>query len=140
MAAESFWGQNAQTPSGFERIDPASEVNNGLEKEKIVKAVEIIKKISKEVEKKDVPAFRVGDTLKVHIRVKEGDKTRTQVFEGVCISRRGTGLSANFAVLKETHGDIVEKIFPIHSPNVEKIVVSRKGKFKRAKLYHLRKK
>jgi large subunit ribosomal protein L19 len=82
----------------------------------------------------------VGDTLKIHIKVKEGDKTRTQVFEGICIRRKGTGVSANFSVVKETHGDIVEKIFPVHSPNVEKIVVTRKGKFTRSKLYHLRKK
>ncbi len=103
-----------------------------------MKALEAIEKISKEY-KKEVPEFRVGDTLKVHVKVKEGDKTRTQVFEGTCIRRRGTGVSANFTVVKETHGDIVEKIFPLHSPTVEKIAVVRKNKVKRAKLYHLRK-
>ena len=96
--------------------------------------------IEKEVMKSNVPAFRVGDTLKVSLRVKEGDKTRTQVFEGICIRRRGTGANASFSVLKETHGDIVEKIFPVASPTIEKIVVSQKGKVHRAKLYHLRKK
>jgi large subunit ribosomal protein L19 len=105
-----------------------------------VKATEAIAKVQKSFLKSDTPAFRVGDTLKIHIKVKEGDKTRTQVFEGVCIRRKGSGISANFSVVKETHGDIVEKIFPVHSPNVEKIVVIRKGKFTRAKLYHLRKK
>jgi len=105
-----------------------------------VKAVEAIASVTKDLCKKEVPEFRVGDTLKVHIRVKEGDKTRTQIFEGVCIRRRGIGVSANFSVLKETHGDIVEKIFALHSPTVEKIVVSRKGRFTKAKLYHLRKK
>lgn len=105
-----------------------------------MKTSEAISRFEKDTFKKDVPDFRVGDTLKVHIKVKEGDKTRTQLFEGVCIRRRGTGSSANFTVVKETHGDIVEKIFPVHSPNVEKIVVGKKGKATRAKLYHLRKK
>ena len=96
--------------------------------------------LEREVCKKEVPEFRVGDTLKVHLRVKEGDKTRTQLFEGICIKRRGSGASASFAVIKESHGDIVEKIFPLYSPTIEKIAVTRKGKVKRAKLYHLRKK
>jgi large subunit ribosomal protein L19 len=105
-----------------------------------MKAAEAIARVSKEVMNSEVPEFRVGDTLKVNIKVKEGDKTRTQVFEGVCIRRRGTGPSASFTVVKETHGDIVEKIFPLYSPNVEKIAVTRKGSVRRAKLYHLRKK
>ena len=96
--------------------------------------------IEKEVIKKGIPEFRVGDTLKIYLRVKEGDKTRTQVFEGTCIRRRGSGASTSFTVLKETHGDIVEKVFPLYSPAIEKITVSQKGKFHRAKLYHLRKK
>ncbi len=102
-----------------------------------MKAIEVIEK---DVRKTDVPDFRVGDTLKIHLRVREGDKTRTQLFEGVCIRRRGTGAGASFTVIKETHGDIVEKIFPLFSPTVEKIVVSQKGRARRAKLYHLRKK
>ncbi len=105
-----------------------------------MKALKLIEKIEKETFKKEVPAFKVGDTLKVHIRVKEGDKTRTQVFEGVCIRRRGSGTSANFSVVKETHGDIVEKIFALYSPTVEKITVTRKGTARRAKLYYLREK
>ena len=96
--------------------------------------------IEKEVIKSNVPDFRVGDTLKIYLRVKEGDKTRTQLFEGICIRRRGTGANASFTILKETHGDIVEKIFPLYSPTIEKIVVGQKGKAHRAKLYHLRKK
>ena len=94
----------------------------------------------KDVTAKKVPGFNVGDTLKVHLQVKEGDKTRIQVFEGICIRRRGTGAGANFTVIKETHGDMVEKIFPLYSPTIEKISVSKKGKPRRAKLYHLRKK
>lgn len=96
--------------------------------------------IEKEFAKRTVPDFRVGDTLRVSIRVKEGDKTRIQVFEGVCISRRGRGVSASFTVVKETHGDRVEKIFPVYSPAVEKVSVIQKGKARRAKLYHLTRK
>ncbi|MBI3316496.1 MAG: 50S ribosomal protein L19 [Candidatus Omnitrophica bacterium] len=96
--------------------------------------------VEKEIMKKQVPDFRVGDTLKIYVRVKEGDKTRTQVFEGLCIARRGRGASANFSVIKESHGDKVEKMFPLYSPTIEKISVSRKGNVHRAKLYHLRKK
>ena len=90
-----------------------------------MKAAEPIQKSTQEFHKKDVPDFRVGDTLKIHLKVKEGDKTRTQMFEGVCISRKGSGVSSSFTVIKETHGDVVEKIFPLFSPNVEKIVVER---------------
>ena len=104
-----------------------------------MKALEAIEKVTKEYQK-EVPAFRVGDTLKIHLKVKEGDKTRTQVFEGVCIRRRGTGVGASFTVVKETHGDIVEKVFPLYSPTLEKIVVAKTGKVRRSKLYHLRKK
>ncbi len=105
-----------------------------------MKAAEAVQKSTQEFQKKKAPDFRVGDTLKIHLKVKEGDKTRTQVFEGVCISRRGSGISTSFTVVKETHGDIVEKIFPLFSPTLEKIVVERKGEARRAKLYHLRKK
>jgi len=101
----------------------------------MVKAIEAMEK---ETIKKKITPFRVGDTLEVHIRVKEGDKTRVQVFEGVCIRRRGTGAGASFTVIKESHGDVVEKIFPLYSPNLEDIVVAKKGNVRRAKLYHLR--
>lgn len=101
----------------------------------MVKAIEAL---DKEVTKKKIPVFRVGDTLEVHIRVKEGDKTRVQTFEGVCIRRRGSRAGASFTVIKESHGDVVEKIFPLYSPSLEDIVVVKKGKARRAKLYHLR--
>ncbi|MBI3307056.1 MAG: 50S ribosomal protein L19 [Candidatus Omnitrophica bacterium] len=102
-----------------------------------MKATEMI---DQEYRKAKLPDFRVGDTLKINIKVKEGDKSRIQVFEGICIRRRGTGVSASFTVLKETHGDIVEKIFPLYSPTIEKITVTKKNPARRAKLYHLRKK
>ena len=89
--------------------------------------------------KADVPDFRPGDRVKVHVRVVEGDKSRIQVFEGDVISRRsGTGLRATFTVRKTSAGVGVERIFPLHSPIVEKIEVSRLGKVRRAKLYYLR--
>jgi large subunit ribosomal protein L19 len=89
--------------------------------------------------KADVPEFRPGDRVRVHVRVIEGDKSRIQVFEGDVISRRsGSGLRATFTVRKTSGGVGVERIFPIHSPIVEKIEVSRLGKVRRAKLYYLR--
>ena len=88
---------------------------------------------------KEMPSFDVGDSLKVHLRVKEGQKTRIQVFEGVCIRKRGQGAGRSFTVIKESHGDTVEKVFPLYSPTIEKIVVGRKKvKARRAKLYYLR--
>ena len=102
-----------------------------------MKALESIEKPHTE---KAPPEFRVGDLLRISIKVKEGDKTRSQFFEGICIARRGRGINASFSVVKETHGDLVQKIFPVYSPNVEKITVVRKGKAHKAKLYHLLKK
>lgn len=89
---------------------------------------------------KDVPDFRVGDMVKISLKVQEGDKTRSQLFEGIVIKKRGTGIGASFTVLRDSRGDIVEKIFPLHSPTIEKITVVKKGKFKKARLYSLRKK
>jgi large subunit ribosomal protein L19 len=89
--------------------------------------------------KKDVPEFRPGDRVRVHVRVVEGDKSRIQVFEGDVVGRRsGTGLRATFTVRKTSGGVGVERIFPLHSPIVEKIEVVRRGKVRRAKLYFLR--
>ena len=96
--------------------------------------------LTKELDSKKAPSFRVRDTLKVHLRVKEGDKTRIQLFEGVCIRKKGRGANASFSVLKESYGDMVEKIFPLLSPAIEKIVVSSKGKANRSRLYHLKSK
>lgn len=87
---------------------------------------------------KDRPAFRSGDTLRVNVRVKEGDKERIQAFEGVCIARRGAGVSATFTVRKISNGVGVERIFPDHSPMIESIAVVRRGRVRRAKLFYLR--
>lgn len=99
----------------------------------------LVEKVEASYLKKDLPVFRVGDTLRVYFRVKEGDKTRAQLFEGVCIRKRGRGLNTMCTLLKESYGDKVEKTFPLHSPLVEKMVRVSSGKARRAKLYFLRK-
>ncbi len=92
----------------------------------------------KEFLRTDVPPFRAGDTLRVNVRVKEGEKERLQAFEGVCIARRGSGVSATFTVRKISNGVGVERIFPVHSPMIGDITVVRRGMVRRAKLYYLR--
>ena len=88
--------------------------------------------------KTEIPAFGIGDGVKVYIRITEGEKTRTQMFEGTVIARHGGGISETFTVRRVSYGVGVEKTFPIHSPNIEKIVVFREAKVRRAKLYYLR--
>lgn len=86
-----------------------------------------------------LPKFNIGDTVKVHFRIVEGEKERIQVFEGVVISRkRGDGVNANFTVRRVSFGEGVERVFPLHSPRVEKVEVTREGSVRRAKLYYLR--
>ncbi|MGA8943538.1 MAG: 50S ribosomal protein L19 [Thermoactinomyces sp.] len=98
----------------------------------------IIRELTEEQLRKDIPQFRAGDTLRVHVRVKEGQRERIQVFEGVVIQRRGGGISETFTVRKISYGVGVERTFPLHSPRIEKIEVIRRGKVRRAKLYYLR--
>jgi len=88
--------------------------------------------------KKRIPAFRPGDTLKVTVRITEGSKSRLQAFEGICIARKNNSVNSNFTVRKISHGEGVERVFPLFSPIVEKIDVVRKGDVRRAKLYYLR--
>ena len=97
-----------------------------------------IEKITSEQLNPSVPEFRVGDTVRVGVRIIEGKKERVQAFEGVVISRKGTGVSETFTVRKMSSGIGVERIFPIHSPKLDSIVVTRKGKARRAKLYYAR--
>ena len=87
---------------------------------------------------KEIPQFRAGDTLRVGVRVVEGERTRVQNFEGVCIARSNRGINSNFTVRKMSFGEGVERVFPLYSPNVESITVVRKGVVRRAKLYYLR--
>jgi len=86
----------------------------------------------------DLPEFRVGDTVKVQVRVREGNKTRLQLFQGVVIDRKGSAIEASFTVRKLSGGVAVERVFPLHSPNVESIEVARHGKVRRARLNYLR--
>ncbi len=88
--------------------------------------------------REDLPEFGPGDTVAVHTRVKEGDKERIQVFEGVVIKRKGGGINETFTVRKISNGVGVERIFPLHSPNIDKIVRLKSGRVRRAKLYYLR--
>ena len=87
---------------------------------------------------KKMPAFQPGDTLRVAVKIKEGDRERVQAYEGVCIARSGAGINANFTVRKISFGEGVERVFPLHSPSVESVTVVRTGRVRRAKLYYLR--
>jgi len=89
-------------------------------------------------ETKSIPEFRPGDTLRVGVRVVEGERTRVQNYEGVCIARSNRGINSNFTVRKMSFGEGVERVFPLYSPNVESIEVVRRGVVRRAKLYYLR--
>ena len=99
----------------------------------------LLKALEAEQTKKDVPAFSIGDTVRIAVRVEEGDKTRSQMFEGTVIKKGGSGIRQNFTVRRISFGEGVERNFPLHSPTVQKIDVIRKGKVRRAKLYYLRK-
>ena len=99
---------------------------------------EVIREITKEQLKSDLPAFRPGDTVRVHVKVVEGTRERIQVFEGVVIKRRGSGISETFTVRKISYGVGVERTFPVHSPKIDRLEVVRRGKVRRAKLYYLR--
>ena len=98
-----------------------------------------IKALEAEQMKKEPPTFSIGDTVRVSVRVEEGDKTRTQMFEGTVISRKGSGLRESFTVRRISFGEGVERSFPVHSPTVQKVELVRSGKVRRAKLYYLRK-
>ena len=99
---------------------------------------QLLNAVTKSYMKNDLPEFRAGDTVKVHVRIKEGDKERIQVFEGLVIYRHGGGISATFTVRKISSGVGVKKIFPLHSPMIAKIEVVRLGKVRRAKLSYIR--
>jgi large subunit ribosomal protein L19 len=100
--------------------------------------VNILTKIETEQFKSKITPFNVGDTVKVHTRVVEGDKERIQIYSGIVIGRKGTGLNENFTVRRVSYGEGVERVFPIHSPRIAKIEVERKGAVRRAKLNYLR--
>ncbi len=98
----------------------------------------IIDKLEMEQIKKDIPRFKAGDTLKIHVKITEGDKQRIQIYQGVCIKRVNCGLGSSYTVRKMSGSIGVERIFPLHSPSIDKIEVVRVGQVRRAKLYYLR--
>jgi len=100
--------------------------------------VDLVRTVEEEQLKKDVPDFGPGDSVRVHVKVTEGGRERVQVFEGIVLKRRGGGLGESFTVRRVTYGIGVERTFPLHSPNVERIEVTRRGRVRRAKLYYLR--
>ncbi len=100
--------------------------------------MDALKMISESSMKQEAPVISVGDTVKVHVRIKEGDKSRIQMFEGTVIAKKHGGISETFTVRRLSHGCGVERVFPLHSPVVEKVDIIRSGKVRRAKLYYLR--
>lgn len=100
--------------------------------------MDALKLISDSSLKKDAPAVNIGDTVKVHVKIKEGDKYRIQVFEGTVIAKKHGGINETFTVRRVAHGCGIERVFPVHSPVVDKVEVVRSGKVRRSKLYYLR--
>jgi large subunit ribosomal protein L19 len=98
----------------------------------------LLEKINNEMTDKPIPAFRVGDTVKVHYKVVEGGKERIQPYEGIIISRKGAGISKNITIRKISYGVGVERVFPVYSPRIDKIEIVKRGKVRRAKLFYLR--
>ena len=100
--------------------------------------MDALKLISESSMKADVPSFKIGDTVKVHVKIKEGEKHRIQAFEGTVIARKHGGINETFTVRRVAHGCGIERVFPVHSPIVDKVEVVRSGKVRRSKLYYLR--
>jgi large subunit ribosomal protein L19 len=100
--------------------------------------VDLIREVTQQYLKTDIPEFRAGDNLKVHVRLKEGEKERIQIFEGLVVARKHGGVSETFTVRKISSGIGVERTFPLHSPSVAKVEVTRRGRVRRAKLYYIR--
>ena len=100
--------------------------------------MDALKMISESSMKQEVPEIAIGDTVKVHVRIKEGDKSRIQIFEGTVIAIKHGGISRTFTVRRVAHGCGIERVFPLHSPSVAKVELVRHGKVRRAKLYYLR--
>ncbi len=100
--------------------------------------MDALKLIAQDSLKSEVPVIEIGDTVKVHVKIREGDKERIQLFEGTVIARKGSGISETFTVRRLSYGVGVERVFPLHSPNVAKVEVVRHGRVRRSKLYYLR--
>jgi len=114
-------------------------LQDNWKKRRIIMSQQLLNDITKDQLRTDIPEFKAGDSVKVHVRIVEGSRERIQIFEGVVIKRRGGGISETFTVRKISYGVGVERTFPVHSPKIDKIEVTRKGRVRRAKLYYLRK-
>ena len=101
--------------------------------------MELIKNLEREMVRMDLPSFSIGDTIKVHVKIREGEKERVQVFQGVVISKKNNGAQSSFTVRKVSYGVGVERIFPANSPFIDQVEVVTKGRVRRAKIYYLRK-
>ena len=100
--------------------------------------MDALKQITESCMKQDIPQVEIGDTVKVHVKIKEGERERIQIFEGTVIAKRHGGIAETFTVRRVAHGCGIERVFPIHSPNVEKVELVRHGRVRRSKLYYLR--
>ncbi|MBR1811649.1 MAG: 50S ribosomal protein L19 [Clostridia bacterium] len=100
--------------------------------------MDALKLISESSLRADAPQFEIGDTVKVHVKIREGERERIQIFEGTVIARKGSGVSETFTVRRLSFGVGIERVFPVHSPNVDKVEIVRHGRVRRAKLYYLR--
>ena len=98
----------------------------------------VIDQIGSTLERQDIPEFKAGDTVRVHVRIREGEKERVQAFQGVCIRRHNNGIGSTFTVRKVSYGTGVERIFPLHTPRIDKIEVLRRGKVRQSRTYYLR--
>ncbi len=101
--------------------------------------MQVIKQLEREQMRLDLPAFAPGDTVRVHVKIKEGDKERIQIFQGVVISKKKGGINASFTVRKVSYGVGVERVFPMHSPIIDRVEIVTRGRVRRAKIYYLRK-
>jgi large subunit ribosomal protein L19 len=117
--------------TGYEQSDQSLEGDRKMD-------LSLVDRIAKEQMRDDIPQFRAGDTLRVHVRIREGEKSRIQIFEGVCVDRSNGGIGASFTVRKISGGVGVQRTFPLHTPIIDKIEVIRRGKVRRAKLTYLK--
>ena len=124
--------------STIEAGGPLLTKHERLKENEEERKMDVIKELTAEQLKNDVPEILIGSTVKVHVRIKEGEKERIQVFEGTVIAKNNSGISETFTVRRVSYGVGVERVFPVHSPNVAKVELVRKGKVRRAKLYYLR--
>jgi large subunit ribosomal protein L19 len=122
----------AISPILLETVRPLERTGKGIFMNQIIDAIE------KEQHKSDVTAFSVGDSVRVHTRVVEGDKERVQIFAGIVIGRKGRGLNETFTVRRISYGEGVERVFPLHSPRIAKVEVEQQGRVRRARLNYLR--